>query len=916
MRTLTAKRKSLAYAISLFSSLLASPLLAQTDSEEESAQLDEIIVFGLRDSLSRARDQERYADNLKDVIASEAVGKLPDFNIAEALTRVKSIYLLPDQGEGRYVSIRGVDPILNNVTFNGQNIAVSDSDGRSGRAAPLDVLSASSVSTIEVHKVTMPDMDGQSIGGTINVNTPSAFGFDGMYASFSGDFGSNDLGDEGDIYSYGGDWANRFGAQEEFGLYVSANYWYRDYLSHLYENPRVGNAENGVSEDMLFPDRVRFGSAIGERERINFTGNLEYRPAATSHQMWLRYYWTEYNDEELRPEYTIRNRGDIGAVSDREFFWTRYRIENETRHEKQERPVNQLVLGGDFTLTDQWRIEGNLNKTNAKEINPFLNYYETETQTDRGSLDAGPDGNPIRFTLDGDGFATPFFNTDFSDGLSPEQAGFHQLSRFRDITSDVEEDTFTTDLNLVWDGDWAGRLTTFKTGLKWIDRDKSVDDNDNRYPYEGSETLASAGTSALFRNIGQGQPYDFLSRPITLPVPVNGAYRAYFNNNRDEFRFDESGSRSNSIEDDYTMTEEILAAYAMASVNLTDSLSITGGVRVEQTDVTVSAFSFVDSVETVHPEGVTRIDELPFGNSDILDTSGSHEYTSVLPSVMVRWEMTPDWLMRASVSTNIGRPDYPDTAPISTLEVSEDEITPGIFYANNEIGNPDLEPFEGTNYDLSFDYYLPNNNGVLSIGGFYKRIENAIYQFNEQFFNFNFAGVDFEEYNSSTLDNADPGHIAGLELGAQVDFIKLPSPFDGLGISANAAFMESEVEVEQRPGEKLPFFNQADRTYNAQVYYEKYGLQLRLAWAYQSEAIFDEITGSPEQDIYRAPRETLDLKISYQITDAIRVFVSGRNLTDEPDLTYRNRNEFFVAENPGYELYGTEYRIGLNWAFQ
>ncbi len=206
------RRKILSLAIMIATTTIGSQAFAQQANNARAEELEEIIVYGLRDSLLSARNQERYANNLKDVIAAEGVGKLPDANIAEALNRVNSIYLRPDQGEGRYVSIRGVDPILNNVTFNGQTIAVSDSDGRSGRAAPLDVLSASSVSFIEVHKVTMPDMDGQSIGGTINVRTPSAYNFDEQYASLNTETGQNDFYTDAEIYAFGGDFATKFGA--------------------------------------------------------------------------------------------------------------------------------------------------------------------------------------------------------------------------------------------------------------------------------------------------------------------------------------------------------------------------------------------------------------------------------------------------------------------------------------------------------------------------------------------------------------------------------------------------------------------------------------------------------------------------------------------------------------------------------
>jgi len=859
------------------------------------------VVEGFRDSVQLARQKAREAASLTDVIAADSVGKLPDQNIAEALNRVASVYLRPDQGEGRYVSIRGVDPILNNVTLNGQTIAVSDTDGRSGRAAPLDVLSASSVSSIEVHKVTTPDMDGQSVGGTINIVAPSAYNFKPGFMRINAEYGYNDFGTSNDIYSAGVDYATTFGERSEWALYLSANYSFKEYLSHLYENPRV--------DDNFVPDRVRFGSAVGERERQSISANLEFKPSDKSH-LWLRYYYTDYIDIELRPEFTLRNRGDIGTTSPTDFYWTRYRVENETRYEKQERPVDQLVLGGEQQISESWKIDGNLNFTSAEELNPFLNYYEAETQSDRGTLD--PNNAPIRFSLDRTGKATPTYNTAFTDGISPEDASFHEISRVRNITSQVEEQTVTADFNTTWNGTWGERAATFKAGVKFLDRDKSVDDNDNRFPYSGNATLAVAGMGRSFAATGRGEAYSILPG-VRMSIPDPAAIEAFRADNPADFVFDAPSSAANSIEDDYDLTEQVMAYYLMGSVDLSPRVKLIGGARLETTDVDVSAFAFLSQVETQNPPDVTRIDELPFGESDVLDVSDSHSFDNVLPSLILKWDIDDNWLLRASFSTNIGRPDYPDMAPISTLEVAEIFGEPGAFTANNEIGNPNLQPFESTNYDLSLDYYFDNRSGVFSVGGFYKHIENAIYGFNEQFTDFEFAGVTFADYNSSTVSNADPGHISGLEFTLQKDLLGLPSPFNGFGFLANVALIDSEVEVPQRPGEKLPFFNQADSIYNVQLYYERERFSARVAYAYQSEAIFDEIGGSAQDDIYRAESATVDAKLSYMINERWEVYLTGKNLTDEPDLTFRNGNEFFIAENPGYERYGREFRLGLTW---
>lgn len=123
----------------------APEILAQetaSEVEDDVINLEEFIVEGFSDGLTKSMIQQREARNFKDVLNADSVGKLPDSNAAEALARLPGLYLdssQSDQGEGRYVSIRGVDPTLNIVTMNGQNIASSDTGGRRGRATPLDV---------------------------------------------------------------------------------------------------------------------------------------------------------------------------------------------------------------------------------------------------------------------------------------------------------------------------------------------------------------------------------------------------------------------------------------------------------------------------------------------------------------------------------------------------------------------------------------------------------------------------------------------------------------------------------------------------------------------------------------------------------------------------------------------------------
>ncbi len=940
--------------------LLAAPPLAATaqsaPSNDEIQELEAFEVTGFQDAWMRSMQLERNASNLKSVLSADSVGKLPDTNIAEALNRVSSIYLREDQGEGRYVSIRGIDPILNNVTINGQTVAVSDTDGRSGRAAPLDVLSASSIETIEVIKAVTPDMDGQAIGGTINITTPTGFQRGGESFFYgSADIGYNDQIEGGDIYSLAVNTGFTFGERNEWGLFFGANYMKREYLSLLSEarnyrllgdwegqgDPYVSS--NGVTNefgDIYVPERVKTGSAAGGRERYGFTGSLDYRPSERT-QIHLRAYYTSYTDFEYRPEVTIRMRDVNDPDSTRVTSPTtgtvmRAGVESELRFEKQERPVYQIVFGGEQALSDNWSVSGNLNFTKAEERNPILNYYETET---------GARNRPNQVPGGADDPSNAVMRWDISDplnpfmeavtglnaagdsnwpvvGTTPEQLDFHVLSRVRKITSKVEEETWTLDLNLEYDGLAWERPFRFKTGFKYLERDKSVDDNDTRFPWRGPLTTLARDTSAGTLGIQhserlipytQGNPRNAVFMGPVQRVP---AFEAFFADNPGGgFVFDEAGSFSNSVEDDFEMTEEVLAYYAMFEFQPMDGLTVIAGARYEETEADLRAFTFtaLDDANEFPPGS-----ELPFTEDfGIAQVRGNNTYENFLPSYQFVYEFNRDWVLRGSFTKTIGRPDYPDTAPISALEINQDETDPTFFSGSLEIGNPDLEPYESDNYDLSLAYYFFSGNGMISAGLFRKDIDNAIYRFFKREDSVVYEAEDMRiplnELSTVTFSNADSGRVEGFEIEYRQAFSFLPEPFNGFGTVINASFIDSEVTIFQRPGEILPFFNQPDRVYNAQLYWANAKWEARIAYSFL-DSVYGEVGSSRFFDAFIEERELVDAQVSYAFSPALKFTFQVDNLTDEPETTYIYQPQFRY-QNPGNEGYGRTFRLGVNWEY-
>ncbi len=859
---------------------------------------DPVVVMGYRGGLDRAEARARRYDGLVEIISADAIGKLPDSNIADALDRLPSVYRISDQGEGRYLSLRGVSQVLDTVTFNGVTIAASDTDGRSGRAAPLDVLSASAVSDVEIHSVMTPDRDAGAIGGLIDVRTPIAHDFPTRIASFTAEIGMADAGHGRDIHAVGGAFADTFGPDKAFGIYLAGENWVREYFSPFYDTADVVPSNTGVPG--LYPDRILVGASIGRRERTSLTGALDWR-GADGDAVWLRVFAADYNDEELRPEFMLYARGALSAPSPDTFSWRGLRVRTETRRERQERPVRQYVLGGRWALDDDWTLEASLNRTGAKELNPYLDYYET-----LGDIDP-PDGAPDigRFRIV-DKISLPDGPLIAPNGLSAFDGGFQKLFRIRRISSTVREDITTGQVDLSRRTVVGDKPVLLKFGLKRLARIKSVEDADNRFNFLGTATLADP---ALAGRIAQYGNADALVPSLDFPFADPAGMETLFARRPDLFTFDAASSRENSVEDLYRIHETIWAGYLMGAIEVTPALHVTLGARVERTNVEATADAFVAALSaTGFPAGVDPLAGLPFARADILPTSGGRHYVNLAPAMLAKWDAGGAWVLRASATQSFARPDYVDLAPISTLSVSvEPDPRTGapVVSGVNEIGNPGLRAIESRNWDVSAQYHLPRRLGWISAAGFYKALSGLPFEIDEDRPGATFGGARFDRYTVETKVNAGHGHVAGVELSMRYDLRDAPAPFDGFGVLANAAFLDSKVSAPGRAPRRLA--DQARALYATQLYYEKGRLQARLGYAYQGRAPHSDQWSTPTSDNYRQPLSRLDLKVIVDLPNAWRVTVSGANLTNAPYQTERTTSPHLLDS----EVYGREYRLGL-----
>lgn len=822
---------------------------------------EQIVVTGFRASQASSLQDKRMADIIKESVTADDAGKLPDQNAAEALRRVTGVTSTIDQGEGRYVTVRGVDPSYTNITLNGAVIGSPEDT----RRISLDTIPAEVLSKLEVVKAVTPDMDGNSVGGSINIETPSAFDDpDGFFLSSSADIGYYDLNGK---YPSGASigWGQVFGPDGKWGIVLSGSWSERQYAS---ENLQGGDPweEEG---DFLVPDSLVLRDYRIERVRRGIVANLEYRPSDTV-RLWFNNLINRFEDTEIQAETIWDYRsGDLLNQTPTSGTFTEGEGERLISERVEKQTIQTSTLGGELLL-DRWTLDAS------------LTYGETEqdTPTDREWSFELAEVMPMTYDTS-DLFFTVDAGPDFHDPALYELNEYGRGGQF------VEGEINAFEINLQRDMRFGDRTGYFKFGAKRMTRDKTSDQDLEVFDgFDGDLTLTG------FTEPGKEDFYADVREYEFGPRMDYHALEAFYTENAPGFELNAGDTLSESFGVDFDVAEDVTAGYVMAAVDVGRATFI-GGVRVERTEAEYSSFQILldDGDPAGPPQRVT----------------GTNDYTNWLPGLQMRLALRDDLILRAAWTNTIGRPSFDVAVPFRIFDIEEDE--PGIFEGEIEAGNPDLEALESMNLDLSLEWYL-ESAGILSAGVFYKDIENPIFTRFDSREDVDFEGRSFSELIIETTDNAESGDIFGVEFNYQQQFRMLPEPFNGFGVAFNYTWSDSEANVFDR-AEPVPFFLQSDNIGNAALFYERSGFEARLAYTYFSRYL-DALAGDPAQDAYIADHGQLDFKASYQATEHVGVFLEWMNITDEPLRYYSGDNEVRLAEN---EFYGWNVVSGVQIQF-
>lgn len=837
-------------------------------------QLDAFRVEGYREGRARALQQKQTQTNISDIISADAIGNLPDRNVAEAVARLPGINMDLEQGEGRYVSIRGVEPNLNQVMIDGA-IAAAPGGTRLGRAVPLDTLGAGQVSQIEVVKSVTPDLDANSLGGTLKIKTASPFDRRGRFISGSLTGNYNETTDKKNLEARGS-YSDLLGPEQKWGVATSVSFDQRDYSNHWVQSSWSQRTIGGTS--MYLPNALEIKPETGSQSRWGGSFTLEYRPDQNT-QFYLRpnYSRTERKEKTVEVLLNVDSnpaRVNLTSPTTGTFLAAGYRPERRDFDSRREQDLFS-ISGGFKKVLGEFTLEPMLTYSKAKEDRVYDRVLAFRPAS-------GVSG-PVQFDIGEFDFRR--FDVDYTLDVPAN----YVLRRTRDDWGVVDEDTASAKVDVTWNASFLPQRSFLKAGYKYTQRDRITDLESRRLVPVGNWRLSAIGSLPAVPVYGDRYTSGFRIDPAPT--------WAYIAANPALTTPDEVDSLANSIEDDYDIDEYIYAAYAMGSVRL-NRLTLLGGLRWEQTDATIRAVE-------ARFAGNTLLGRFP--------ASGTTSYDKYFPNAQAVYRFTERLVARAAITRTIGRPAYEDARPLANFRYTpllDAARNPAFPYVGTlDTGNPELGPYDAMNYDLSLEWYA-RGRGIISVALFRKEIDDPIYGFRETLEDTVHNGIALETLNITSKRNADSATITGLEFNVYQPFTFLPAPFDGLGVDANYTYIDSEVIVPERRAESFPFFRQPGEIVNVTLFYEKNRFSARVAWNRANEQLYTLGTAILN-DVYRRPREQYDLHLRYKISNRYKLAGSIRNLTREKEqFSYGVRQLLRTSR-----LLDREYKLGVEFSY-
>jgi len=850
----------------------------QTNEREKTVNnsldsIEKIQIRGIRGSLVKSIETKRYSDSIMDSITSEDIGKFPDKNVAESLQRITGVSLTRAQGEGERVGVRGTAPSQNRTYINGQSIASTDwwISSQPNRGFNYTLLPAEIVSSLEVYKSPEADHEEGSLGGSINIKTHSPLETkDNMFIG-TVQLQYSDVSSKTDpqlslFY-------NQINDAKNFGVLVSLTRHERSLRRDGLES--WGWAERNFNQDEqgnLTPtnnpkaDLTNIwspgggGSAIfqQERELSSAMVTLQYQPS-TDWNIEMNTLYSALNADNSNQNFLWQP----SSVYDRNGHISDYKIIDDTlvQASYSEVPgINDENIPFNTSMEAIWRKSEIKTSLAHLTIEHNVDYWQTKYQIGMTKASGGTNQD---YTSQWS--ANTEFSVDFQNRkniastyqVSPLHAIDWRITEARKDSQDSNDSEFFAQADFEYQLDHR-----FIQSLKFGGKYKKHQRDFIRYRSKNGGYTGIAGeldwTLADFSAEFPSSYLEGIGNEDTLKeyayADINRLNQAY------QLLPFEQGEEKPST---FDIKETTLAAYA--KMNFSGNFYRGNlGLRLVHTQQDAAAFQKIAETESIYREYIW--------------STTDKNYSDLLPSINIVMDLTPEILFRIAASKVMSRPEYHHLMPSTNYNYTQ---------ARGAGGNPNLDPFRATNFDLGLEWYF-DEAALFSVAAFHKDIQSFIdikrYQ-------------EVHENRTMIIDrpvNGNGGSIYGVELNLQQEI------FYGLGIIANYTYVEGDRK-NAITGEETAIPGNSKHSSNLTSYYENDWLSTRLSYNFRTEfatGVGEEITDDYGQ---------WDVNVSFILTESFSLVFEGINLTDEVIYTY-DRNQYAPI---GIYKNGRRYYAGI-----
>jgi TonB-dependent receptor len=864
-------------------------------SAQAQAQTQTVTVTGIRSAIESAISQKKEAVGVIEAIAPEDIGKLPDASIADSINRLPGVAGQRNiEGRAQQLSIRGMPPDFSTTLLNGrEQTNPNDSRGVEYDAYPAELLNG-----VVLYKSPDASLMGQGISGTVNMSTIRPLSVKGRQLMLGAGYEKNSsgVGPTGNMNNQKFTYVDQFGGGT-VGLAIGATR--RSGTSYTRSTDFWDNAEafgNGIK--LPFGKNVALNNSMHQITREGVMAVLELKPSKSYSTMVDVYSSTTDRSSITRkimfPDMnggTLANPVTVGGVA-----------QSGSISGRSNDHVLQAV-GADAS-DKNFAVGWNNKFTLGKNSQLIADFSKSSSKRQESIIDSNASVRNAKTVLgfeSRDGF--PYFTNSFNFASSPDLVLGSNWGNGWLKKPKIEDDLTAARLEYKHSFD-KGAFSAFTFGLNQSDRKKQLFMTEGSINPTSQNLTSSGGVLVGFSNI---------TVPTWNPLGMvaSGTYT-----------YTDMGNEPWAQAKRWTVEETVRTAYTKLDIDTqVAGIPTRGNVGLQVVSVDQAATG--NQIGTVAtwgnpfppgcPPGSQQLSDVPYDfnggkavNCALYSNPGSPvtekaSYTDVLPSVNLAFELKNDQILRLGAGKMVARPTMRDMRANAEWKCwIEAKDAPGCQSGDNRSGgggNPQLEPFRATTFDLGFEKYF-GKKAYVGVAGFYRDLDTFIYSETIQK---DFANVAMKTSGVYPLidytapKNGKGGSIKGLELTANAPLDVLTPALSGFGIYISHSDTKSGVSIPNTAGgsaTKMEMPGLSRRVTNLSVYYEKSGFSVRLGQRERSDFV-GQITSNEyeRQLIYVKAEKIIDAQIGYEIRSGtfkgLSIYGVANNLTDAAYENYK-----------------------------